>query len=112
MPVHRLIGAAQDRIPAYAAGAPEAGGGWLNYTDDEVQAICARALLPQGAGFAWGVVEWWSSASRCSIFGVRIPSLQYSTTPLLLFRLRAARQHHVQHRDRRSQQHEYASPAA
>src|SRR5438094_1187440 len=38
MPVYRLLGAARDRIPAYAMV------GWLNYSDDEVQAICARSL--------------------------------------------------------------------
>lgn len=37
-PVHRLLGAARDRVPAYAMV------GWMNYTDDEVQAICVRAL--------------------------------------------------------------------
>jgi L-alanine-DL-glutamate epimerase-like enolase superfamily enzyme len=37
-PVHRLIGACHDRIPAYAMV------GWLHYTDDEVQAICVRAI--------------------------------------------------------------------
>jgi L-alanine-DL-glutamate epimerase-like enolase superfamily enzyme len=38
LPVHRLLGAARDRIPAYAMV------GWLNYGDDEVQAVCTRAL--------------------------------------------------------------------
>jgi L-alanine-DL-glutamate epimerase-like enolase superfamily enzyme len=37
-PVHRLLGACRDRIPAYAMV------GWLNYDDDEVQRICARAM--------------------------------------------------------------------
>src|SRR5262245_17327941 len=38
MPVHRLLGAARARIPAYAMV------GWLNYSDDEVKGICARAV--------------------------------------------------------------------
>jgi L-alanine-DL-glutamate epimerase-like enolase superfamily enzyme len=37
-PVWRLLGAARDRVPAYAMV------GWLNYSDEEVAAICARAL--------------------------------------------------------------------
>src|SRR4051794_19856743 len=37
-PVHRLLGAARDRIPAYAMV------GWMNYSDDEIQAVCLRAL--------------------------------------------------------------------
>jgi L-alanine-DL-glutamate epimerase-like enolase superfamily enzyme len=37
-PVHRLLGTAQDRIPAYAMV------GWMNYSDDEVQAVCTKAL--------------------------------------------------------------------
>jgi L-alanine-DL-glutamate epimerase-like enolase superfamily enzyme len=37
-PVHRLLGACRDRIPAYAMV------GWLNYDDDEVQRVCARAM--------------------------------------------------------------------
>jgi L-alanine-DL-glutamate epimerase-like enolase superfamily enzyme len=38
LPVHRLLGAARDRVPAYAMV------GWMNYTEDEVRAICAQAL--------------------------------------------------------------------
>ena len=37
-PVHRLLGACRDRIPAYAMV------GWLNYSDDEVKAVCAQAV--------------------------------------------------------------------
>jgi L-alanine-DL-glutamate epimerase-like enolase superfamily enzyme len=37
-PVHRLIGACRDRIPAYAMV------GWMHYSDDEVKAVCVRAL--------------------------------------------------------------------
>jgi L-alanine-DL-glutamate epimerase-like enolase superfamily enzyme len=37
-PVHRLLGACRDRIPAYAMV------GWLNFSDDEVKAICAKAV--------------------------------------------------------------------
>lgn len=37
-PVHRLLGARWDRIPAYAMV------GWLNYSDDEVKAVCTRAV--------------------------------------------------------------------
>jgi L-alanine-DL-glutamate epimerase-like enolase superfamily enzyme len=37
-PVHRLLGACRDRIPAYAMV------GWMNYDDSEVQAVCVRAL--------------------------------------------------------------------
>jgi len=38
VPCWRLWGAVRDRIPAYAMV------GWLNYTDDEVQRICAQAV--------------------------------------------------------------------
>jgi L-alanine-DL-glutamate epimerase-like enolase superfamily enzyme len=38
VPCWRLWGAVRDRIPAYAMV------GWLNYPDDEVQRICARAV--------------------------------------------------------------------
>jgi L-alanine-DL-glutamate epimerase-like enolase superfamily enzyme len=41
-PVHRLIGACHDRIPAYAMV------GWMNMTEDELKAICTSALQ---AGF-------------------------------------------------------------
>lgn len=37
-PVHRLLGAVRDRVPAYAMV------GWLNYDEDEVRAVCGRAL--------------------------------------------------------------------
>lgn len=37
-PVWRLLGAARDRIPTYAMV------GWLNYTHDELQAICEKAM--------------------------------------------------------------------
>ncbi len=37
-PVWRLLGAAHDRIPAYAMV------GWLNYSLDELQAICDKAM--------------------------------------------------------------------
>jgi L-alanine-DL-glutamate epimerase-like enolase superfamily enzyme len=37
-PVHRLLGARWDRIPAYAMV------GWLNYSDTQVKEICARAV--------------------------------------------------------------------
>jgi L-alanine-DL-glutamate epimerase-like enolase superfamily enzyme len=37
-PCWKLWGAVRDRIPAYAMV------GWLNYSDDEVQRICARAV--------------------------------------------------------------------
>lgn len=37
-PVHRLLGQAKDRIPAYAMV------GWLHYSVDEVKAACAQAL--------------------------------------------------------------------
>src|SRR5437588_235762 len=38
MPVHRLLGAARDRIPAYAMV------GWLNYDEDELTSTCERAV--------------------------------------------------------------------
>lgn len=38
VPCWQLWGAVHDRIPAYAMV------GWLNYADDEVQAICSRAV--------------------------------------------------------------------
>ena len=38
VPCWQLWGAAQDRIPAYAMV------GWLNYTDEQVQQICAEAV--------------------------------------------------------------------
>ncbi len=38
VPCRQMWGAVRDRIPAYAMV------GWLNYSDDEVQAICARAV--------------------------------------------------------------------
>src|SRR5439155_6583109 len=37
-PVHRLLGARWDRIPAYAMV------GWLNFSDDRVKAVCAQAV--------------------------------------------------------------------
>jgi L-alanine-DL-glutamate epimerase-like enolase superfamily enzyme len=37
-PVHRLLGARWDRIPAYAMV------GWLNYSDDAVKVVCAQAV--------------------------------------------------------------------
>jgi L-alanine-DL-glutamate epimerase-like enolase superfamily enzyme len=37
-PVHRLIGAFRDRIPAYAMV------GWMNFTDDELTAACTEAV--------------------------------------------------------------------
>jgi L-alanine-DL-glutamate epimerase-like enolase superfamily enzyme len=37
-PVHRLLGTYRDRVPAYAMV------GWLNYSDDEVKSICAKAV--------------------------------------------------------------------
>jgi L-alanine-DL-glutamate epimerase-like enolase superfamily enzyme len=37
-PVHRLLGAARDRVPAYAMV------GWMNYDEGEVQSVCTRAL--------------------------------------------------------------------
>jgi len=37
-PVHRLLGAARDRIPAYAMV------GWMNYTEDELKSHCSRAM--------------------------------------------------------------------
>jgi L-alanine-DL-glutamate epimerase-like enolase superfamily enzyme len=38
VPCRKLWGAVHDRIPAYAMV------GWLNYSDDEVQRICAKAV--------------------------------------------------------------------
>ncbi len=43
VPCWKLWGAVHDRIPAYAMV------GWLNYADDQVQAICAKAV-EQGFG--------------------------------------------------------------
>lgn len=37
-PVWRLLGAARDRVPAYAMV------GWLNFSDDEARSVCERAL--------------------------------------------------------------------
>lgn len=38
LPVWRLLGGRRDRVPAYAMV------GWLNYTLDELKAICAKAI--------------------------------------------------------------------
>jgi L-alanine-DL-glutamate epimerase-like enolase superfamily enzyme len=38
VPCRQMWGAVRDRIPAYAMV------GWLNYSDEEVQAVCARAV--------------------------------------------------------------------
>jgi L-alanine-DL-glutamate epimerase-like enolase superfamily enzyme len=37
VPVYRLLGAARDRVPAYAMV------GWMSYSDDELKSMCTRA---------------------------------------------------------------------
>ena len=44
VPCWQLWGAVRDRIPAYAMV------GWLNYTDDQVQRICAQAVQQDDRG--------------------------------------------------------------